>query len=98
MPGLEGLGNLRGEALPEYLSCCYLSLYHHHQGDVEISLQNLPRHLHLPHLGKEPGGLGRALSGCGESRCTISHLGTAGNKVMAASFTQVCTLAAAARV
>lgn len=37
MPGLEGLGSLREEALPEYLGCCYLSFYHHHQGDVEIS-------------------------------------------------------------
>lgn len=97
MSGLESLGSLRGEALPEYLGCCYISLYHHHhQGDVEMSLQNLPRHLYLPHLGKDPGELGRTVSGCGQSGWT-QHPTSALQKTRQ-SFTQVCTLAAAARV
>lgn len=31
-----------------------LSISHHNQGDVEVSLHYLPRHLDLPHLWKEP--------------------------------------------
>lgn len=58
MPRLEGLGSLRAAGLPESLGCCYPSLYHHHQGTGTCTYLTL----------------GRALSGCGESRCTSSHL------------------------
>lgn len=60
MPGLESLRGSRGGTLPGYLSpCCHPccpSPYHHRQDDMMVSLQCLPRHLDLPHLGKEPGG------------------------------------------
>lgn len=55
MPGLETQRGLRGEALPGYLGPCCPSPCHHHS-NAEVSLQYLPRHLDLPHLGKEAGG------------------------------------------
>lgn len=74
MPGLEGLRVSKGGALPGHLGrCCHPycpSPYHHHQGDVEVSLQYQPRHLDLPHFGKEVVGL--TLPSCGQLKCTSS--------------------------
>ena len=74
MPGLEGLRGSRGGALPGYLGpCCHPccpSPYHHHQGDVEVSLQ-YPGTWTYPTLRRSLVGL--TLPSCGELKCTSSH-------------------------
>lgn len=86
MPRLEGLGSLRAEGLPESLCCCYPSLYHHHQGTGTCTYLTLGRSL----VGWEEPSLA-----VGSQDAPVPTSSTAGNKVMAASFTQRCTLAAA---
>lgn len=95
MPGLEGLGSSRGEILPEYLGCCYLSLY--------ITPKVMWRSLFRIYPGTRT--LGRSLVGWEEPSLAVESRdapvptsSTAENKEMAASFTHVCTLAVAARV
>lgn len=98
MPGLEGLGGLSGEALPGYLSCSCLPSTTTTKV-MWISLFRIyPGTCTYPTLGRSLVGWEEPSLAVGSQNAPVPTSSTAGNKMMAASFTRVYTLAAAACV